>query len=330
MWLIRRIVLSFMAWFVSISLVFILARLAPGNPAQLLLGQCLQQGLPYDQCLQMVRMYLGFAPDEPLWLSYIKFVQNLFSGNLGQSIQYRVPVSSIVAVSLAWTIFFVSYSLALTVVIGVLIGLLMAFYRHKAYFINTMRPILAALQAIPSWMLGFVLFYYIGYQFQILPYRGSYARGLTPGLNAAFIFSVLQHYTLPTLAFLLTSFPGWALATMSIATTVLRDDYVIAAKARGIPKRRILWAYVARNSILPIYTNIAISFAYLLTGAVWIENIFQLYGLGNIIGNAVGNRDYPLIVGGFLIIISAMILGNLFTDLTYALIDPRARIGEGE
>ncbi len=117
---------------------------------------------------------------------------------------------------------------------------------------------------------------------------------------------------------------------MSIATTVLRDDYVIAAKARGIPKRRILWAYVARNSILPIYTNIAISFAYLLTGAVWIENIFQLYGLGNIIGNAVGNRDYPLIVGGFLIIISAMILGNLFTDLTYALIDPRARIGEGE
>jgi len=330
MWLIRRIVLSFLAWFVSISLVFILARLAPGNPAQIILGQCLQQNLPYDQCLQRVRMYLGFSPDEPLWQSYIRFVQNLFSGNLGQSIYYRVPVSQIVAGSLAWTIFFVSYALALTIVIGVLIGLLMAFYRHKTYFVNSMRPILSALQAVPNWIMGFILFYYIGYQFQILPYRGSYAKGVTPGLNIEFISSVLLHYTLPVLAFVLTSFPGWAFATMSIATTVLRDDYVIAARARGIPRRRILWAYVARNSILPIYTNIAISFAYLLTGTVWIENIFQLYGLGNIVGMAVGSRDYPLIVGGFLVIITAMILGNLFTDLTYAMIDPRARVGEGE
>jgi len=330
MWLARRIALSFLAWFISISLVFILARMAPGNPAQVILSQCLQQNLPYDQCLQRVRMYLGFSPEEPLWQSYIRFVQNLFSRNLGMSIYYRVPVSQIVASSLAWTVFFVSYALAITIVIGVLLGLLMAYYRHKTHFVNSMRAVLSALQAVPNWIMGFILFYYIGYKLQLLPYRGSYAKGVTPGLNIAFISSVLQHYTLPVLAFVLTSFPAWALAMMSIAITVLKDDYVIAARARGIPRRRILWTYVARNSILPIYTNIAISFAYLLTGTVWIENIFQLYGLGNIVGMAVASRDYPLIVGGFLVIITAMILGNLFTDLTYAMIDPRARISEGE
>jgi len=125
----------------------------------------------------------------------------------------------------------------------------------------------------------------------------------------------------------LTLFPGWAFSTMGTATSVLKDDYVTAAKARGLPSRRILFSYVAKNSILPIYTSIPISLAFLLAGAVWIESIFELPGMGYYLSVALGVRDYPLIMGYYFVIITALILGNLFTDFTYSLVDPPSQGG---
>lgn len=327
MWLVRRILFAVLAWFIAVTIVFILLRVAPGNPAIILLNQCLEQGNTYDYCVTYVNAYVGFAPDEPIITSYVKYMVNLFTGNLGVSIYYRVPVTSIVANAIPWTVFFASISLVFTVLIGIFLGLLMAYYR-RTMLETVLRTVLPAMESIPNWVYGFLLFYYIGFQAKLLPYRGAYDRGLTPGFNLPFIVSVLQHYTLPILSFVLAYFPVWTFRTMSTAVSVLGEDYVQYAHARGLPKLRILFSYVARNSILPVYTFITITFAHLIVGTTWIENMFQLPGMGYILTNAVGGRDYPVAMGIFLVMITAIIVGNIFTDLTYGLIDPRARIRE--
>lgn len=328
MWLVRRLTFAVLAWFIAVTVVFVLLRVAPGNPAIILLNQCLEEGNTYEYCIFYVQSYVGFKPDEPIIESYRKFMFNLFTGNLGTSIYQRVPVVSIVANAVPWTVFFASISLTFTVLIGISLGLVMAYYRRITILETSLRTILPALEALPNWVYGFLLFYYLGFQLKFLPYRGGYDRGLTPGFNLPFILSVLQHYTLPILSFVLATFPLWALRTMSVAISVLNDDYVLFARVRGLSRLRILFSYVARNSILPIYTQITVTFAHMIVGTTWIENIFQLPGMGYILVGAVGGRDYPVAMGIFLVLISAIIVGNVFTDLTYGIIDPRARLRE--
>lgn len=327
-WLIKRVITTIAIWFTAVSLSILIILSLPGNPAQALLISFLQQGTPYDIAVQMVQAYIGFPPNEPLWVSWIYYIQNILSGNLGTSITYRVPVAKLIADALPWTLFFVSYSLAITVVLGVIIGLLMAYYRSNAMLIRTISTILSVANSIPNWILAAILFVYLGARWRLLPYTGAYDPGITPGMNPVFLANVLHHYTLPALAFIITSLPSWAFSMSAMAVSVLKEDYVIAAKARGLPEGRILISYVAKNSILPIYTGIAITFSWLLIGTVWIEAQFLLPGLGSLLSVVIGSRDYPVMIGVYMVFITAMILGNLLTDLTYGLIDPRARIEE--
>jgi len=327
-WIAKRVITSAITWLAAIGISILIIIISPGNPATLLLATFLQRGIPLEQARDMVKSYIGYSPEEPLWISWARYMQNIITGNLGISINYRLPVSNLIVNALSWSLFFVSYSLSIAIVAGVLLGLVMAYFRRNILFNRIVPGILTILNSVPNWILAAIFFVYIGARFKLLPYTGPYDPNIQPGFNLRFILSVLHHYTLPVLVMVLTSLPGWAFAMSSMATTVLRDDYVIAARARGIPRRRILWAYVARNSILPIYTNIVITFSWLLIGTVWIESQFLLPGIGSLLSVATGARDYPLIIGTYVIFITAIILGNLFTDLTYGLIDPRARVEE--
>lgn len=327
-WILRRLSITAATWFIAIGVSILIIVLAPGNPALMLLVQFLQSGLPYDRAMQMVIAYIGYNPEEPWHLRWMRYFTSILSGNLGTSIIYRLPVSQLIAGAIPWSIFFVSYSLAITLAMGILLGLALAYYRNKVVFSRTVTVILTIFNSIPNWILAAILFVYVGARWKLLPYMGPYSKDVVPGFNLPFILSVLHHYTLPTLVMVLTSLPGWTFATSSIATGVLKEDYVMIAKARGIPSRRILITYIARNSILPIYANIGLTFAWLLVGTVWIESQFQLPGLGTLLAVTSSARDYPVMIGTYVIVITAIILANLLTDLTYALIDPRARVGE--
>jgi len=327
--MIKKITLTVVLWFLTVSITILIILATPGNPALMLLTGFLQQGIPYNQAVEMVRAYIGFSPNEPIWVSWLRYVRGVLTGNLGLSITYRIPVSQLIAGALPWSIFFTTYSLSLTVALGVIIGLAMAYYREKALIIRAAMGLLTIFNSIPNWILAAILFVYVGARWKLLPYTGAFDPGMSPEANPlGFIFSVLHHYTLPVITMVITSLPSWAFSMSAMAASVLKEDYVTAAKARGLPSRRIILSYVAKNSILPIYTQIAISFAWLLVGTVWIESQFLLPGLGSLLSVTTGSRDYPVIIGVYVIFITAMILGNLLTDLTYGLIDPRARVEE--
>ena len=328
-WIVKKIGYTAILWFLTVSVTILVILATPVNPGLMLLTGFLQQGIPYNQAVEMVRAYIGFSPDEPIWVSWLRYTRSVLTGNLGLSITYRIPVSQLIAGALPWSTFFTTYSLTITVILGVIIGLAMAYYREKALIIRASMGLLTLFNSIPNWILAAILFVYIGARWKLLPYTGAYDPGVSPDTNLlAFIASVLHHYTLPVLTMVITSLPGWAFSMSAMATSVLKEDYITAAKARGLPSRRVILSYVAKNSILPIYTQIAISFAWLLVGTVWIEAQFLLPGLGSLLSVTTGSRDYPVIIGVYVVFITAMILGNLLTDLTYGLIDPRARVVE--
>ena len=327
-WALRRAVFSVAVWLLAISISILIIVLSPGDPALIMLTGFLQQGIPYNQAVRMVQAYIGFTPHEPWWSKWMRYFSGIVTGNLGTSITYKLPVAQLIAGAIPWSIFFVSYSLAITILLGVLIGIALAYYRNKTLFVRSTTSILTVFNSIPNWILAAIFFVYIGARWRLLPYMGPYSKDVIPGLNLQFIASVLHHYTLPMLVMVLTSIPGWALGISALASAILKEDFIAYAKARGLPSMRILWAYITRNSILPIYANIAITFTWLLVGTVWLETQFLLPGLGSLLATTSGARDYPVMIGVYVTLITAIVLGALFTDLTYGLIDPRARVGE--
>ncbi|MEM2261951.1 MAG: ABC transporter permease [Ignisphaera sp.] len=327
-WIAKKILFATITWFLAISISIIVIVLSPGDPAKMLLASFLQQGMPYEQAVRMVQAYLGFSPEEPWWSKWLRYFQGVVTGNLGTSISYRFSVTHVIANAIPWSAFFVSYSLSITLILGVLMGLTMTYYRERVLFVRSISSILTILNSVPNWILAAVFFVYLGVRWRLFPYSGPYSPDIQPEPSLQFILSVLHHYTLPVMVMVLASLPGWAFALSAMASAVIKEDYVIAAKARGLKSGRIITAYIAKNSILPIYANIALTFAWLLVGTVWIETQFNLPGLGSLLSVTTGARDYPVMIGVYVIIITVIVLGNLLTDITYGLIDPRARVGE--
>lgn len=325
---VKRTIYSAVAWFLAIAFTFALIRLSPGDPATILFSSFRAQGYSIEDAEMMVQRYIGVLPEEPVWYSIPKLFANMFRGDLGISINWRVPVTKLIGIMLPWSIFYAAWSLAWTMIIGIILGLLMAYYRRITILNTTLRAVFSVLRSIPAWLLAVILHIYLAIGYKIFPPSGAYSAAVQPGLSLFFIGTVLWHYSLPVIVLVLTAFPGWALGMMAMAVSVLHEDYVVYAKARGISSKRILTSYVAKNSILPIYAQIAPTLATLLVGTVWIESRFVLPGIGSLLATAIGVRDYSLMIGCYIVVITAIVFGNLLTDLTYGFIDPRARVGE--
>ena len=149
---------------------------------------------------------------------------------------------------------------------------------------------------------------------------------MTPGLNFEFIASVIEHGLLPITTYVLATLGGWMLSMKSSTTSVLNDDYVNVAEARGLKDRRIITSYVGRNAALPLFTQLSISVGFVLGSGVVIEEIFVYWGFGHYLFQAITVRDYTGVQGAVLILTMAVVFSNLFADLTYGLLDPRVRI----
>jgi len=172
---------------------------------------------------------------------------------------------------------------------------------------------------------GLILIIIFAVNLKWLPNRGPYDSSVMPGFTWPYISSVLKHAILPISAYIITGLGGWALAMKGNAISVLGEDYITAAKARGLPQRRIITTYVGRNAILPLITNLAISFGMMFGGSPLIENIFVYPGVGYFLNQAVGRRDFTLMQGMFLMITVAVVLANLIAEILYSVLDPRIR-----
>lgn len=328
-YLLRRIAISVVIVYVVITLTFFLIRLMPGNAVDYLYNQLLQQGgLTPQQIQQQVSAIYGLMPKSPLWQQYLQYIAHVSVGNFGRSLlDPTETVAAVITSALPWTVFVVSISLLVSFCIGLAVGTVMAMFRRRRAS-NLILLLSSFLNAVPNYLVAIVLLYFLADLHHVFPFGGAYSSAVPVGLNFGFIASIFRHAALPIAAFVVTAFGGWALMMKGSVIGTLGSDYVRTAESWGLPKRRIAQSYVGRNAMLPLVTGLAMAVGYMFGGSVFIETIFSYPGLGYYLIHSVDSRNYPVMMGCFILVTVAVITANLVVDLMYPLIDPRiARIG---
>lgn len=319
----KRVAAALFTIFVVVSLSFFLIRLMPGNAMDVLRESLERQGgLTTQQINAQINTLYGLIPTDPVGKQYLDYLWNAARGNLGISLANQQPVMDIIASALPWTIFTVGLSLIVSFIVGIAIGTVMAAF-PSSRFTQFLTMAVSFISAVPNYLIALVLIYFLADINPIFPLGGAYGGGATPGWNAAFIGSALGHAVLPVGAYVISGFGGWALQMKGTAISVTGSEYVRAAEARGLSKRRIAESYIGRNSMLPQVTLLALSLGFMFGGSVFIEQLFNYPGVGYYLITAVNGRDYSLMMGCFMLIAVAVVVSNLLVDLLYPLVDPR-------
>ncbi|MBO1111775.1 ABC transporter permease subunit [Bordetella petrii] len=309
-YLLNRLVGLVAVMFLVATIVFVILRLTPGDPAAVMLGPQASQ-----QDIDTLRARLGL--DQPLPMQYATWLGQLARGDLGQSIFLDKPVLAALADRAEPTFWLTLMSLAIASAIALPVGILSAVRRGTALDQSVVTFSMFT-SSVPSFWLGLLLMQIFSVKLGWLPVAGY-------GGPDASIATRLSHLVLPAIVLGLVNS---ALITRFIRASmldVLRDDYVRTARAKGLPERKVILKHAARNALIPILTVLGLTTALLVSGAVVTETVFGLPGVGSLVVSAVLRRDYPVIQGALLVIAAIYVLINLFIDLLYLLVDPRVR-----
>lgn len=318
-------------WFVA-TLLFFLFRLMPSNPIDVFVQEAVvMRGLSIDQAHAEAAALFAVDLDRPVFLQYLDYMRQLATGNLGESlVSPGTSVSSIITTFLPWTLLTVGTALLISFTLGVVLGTLSAYFRGSVLD-HVVSAIAAFLQGIPEFVLGLVIIVYFGVRlewFNIATQRGAYTPGIEAGFTSEFILDVMKHAWLPLLTYVVATISFWILLMKNSTTSVLGEDYVTVAEARGLSNRTVLRSYVARNAVLPIVTYAAIILATSLGGSAVFETLFVYRGIGARLTEAVNSRDYPVMQGIFLVLTAAVVFSSIIADVVYGRIDPRIRLGK--
>ncbi|WP_031507908.1 ABC transporter permease [Streptomyces megasporus] len=309
------------AW-AAITINFLIPRLMPGDPVQSLIAR--YQGQLSSKSIASLETLFGLDQDRSLWQQYLDYWANLARGDLGLSFTFfPTPVSEVMAQSLPWTLALVGTTTLISFLIGTGIGIFAGWRRGS--WLDGLLPVTTFISAIPYFWLGLIAISLFAVQWPIFPAAGGYDTSLVPGLDAAFLSSALYHAVLPGVTIVLSAMAGWILGMRNMMVTVSSEDYVMVAQAKGLPERRVMFSYAARNAILPNVSGFALSLGFIVGGTLLVEMVFSYPGIGYVLFQGVNAKDYPLMQGVFLIITLAVLAANLLADLLYVLLDPRTR-----
>ncbi|WP_244615971.1 ABC transporter permease [Stackebrandtia albiflava] len=325
-YLTKRIARAVLAIFIVASGVFFMVRLLPGNPVDVYIAKLTAEGVPYEDAAAQAAAFYSFDPGTPMWQQYLDYLWGLVNGDFGTTLSH-IPVLEKIGHHLPWTLFSVGLALIISVAIGLLLGMVMA-YRRGGLIDHSVSAIGSTLHAIPNYLLALIIVVIGGVQlrlFSLSDIRGTYTAGQEPGFSLVFLQDALYHASLPILAYVLTTVGTWALIMKASTTQALGEDYVMVARARGLGGGRIGAMYVGRNAVLPLVAQIATQAGFVVGGAIFVEIIFAYNGIGYALYNALNDRDYSLIQGLLLIITITVVFANLLADLSYGLLDPRIR-----
>lgn len=324
-YLAQRFLILLITVFISITVVFFVPRMVPGNPLGAVFMNMAQMGGSAGAPELVAEYERIFGLDQSLWVQYTSFLRELVRGNLGYSIAtFPSQVSDLLRAALPWTIGLLTLTTVISWLLGTLLGAI-AGWRSGSAWTRVMVPIALVLYTTPYYILAIILVFLFAFQWPIFPISGAHSVGAQPGWNSAFILDVLHHAMLPALSIVLVSLGWWFLSMRSLITGLKGEDYILNAEAMGLRQRRILWGYAFRNALLPQATGLAISMGHIVGGALITEVIFAYPGIGWLIFNSIKGLDYPVIQGGVLLIIIAVALANFAVDSLYPLIDPRIR-----
>lgn len=331
--LLQRILKSLLTVWVVTTLSFLLFRAMPGNAIEVAIQErVINQGMAYDLAKAEVESLFNIDLDRPMILQYFDFWTQLFQGDLGNSFTRRgTTVLAIITGFMPWTLFSVGLGLLISFVLGIGLGILTA-YRREGFIDHILSFLGSILVGMPVGVLVIIMIVALAPITGVgwvdwSKMRGAYSPNITPGFTLEFAWDVLWHASIPVLTYALLNVSGWMLRMKSNTVSALEEDYVAVARAKGLSDPRIATAYVGRNAILPLVTQLTLAFAFSIGGSALIERYFVYRGIGGELGAAVGNRDYPVMQGIFLMITIVVVFGNLITDLLYGVIDPRIRLG---
>lgn len=320
----RKLGFYAIALWVAVTLNFLIPRLARGNPVDIVMARFQSRTPPPPQFRHSLEIMFGVSKD-PLWIQYLEYLRNLLTGNLGTSVTfYPVPVTEVIGQSMPWTLALMIFSLLLTVAIGLTLGMLAGWRRGS--WLDGLIPSATFVQSIPYFWLALLLLYVGGVGLGWFPVNGAYDyANVQLGFTPAFLLSTLHHGFLPALTIILSGVAGWMLGMRNMMISVMAEDYVATAEAKGLKPRRVMVSYAGRNAVLPSVAGFAITLGFLVGGQVGTEIVFSYPGVGYALLQAVQSVDYPLMQGIFLMISLAVLGANLVADLVYGLIDPRTR-----
>lgn len=299
---------------VIVSIVsFLLLRAAPGNPA------VAQAGLnATPQVVAVISRQLGL--DKPLWVQYWIWLRGLvLHGNLGVSYTTGQSVTSVLAPRIGVTVELALIALVLTIALGIPLGVWSALRRDRAVDQATRAFALGSI-AVPSFVVGLFFVLLFGWWFRgILPYEGYVPFGQSVGAN-------LEHMILPAVALAIGSIGIVARFTRTSMLDVLGSEYVVAARALGVPWREVIWKDALRNALTPVLTILGLIAGFLMSGTVVVESIFSLPGLGEELVSSFNNRDYTVTISIMMLFALVFVVLNLLVDLLYAVVDPKVRL----
>lgn len=320
--LFRRIGFYLLAAWASLTLNFFLPRLMPGDPAAAMFARFRGQAQPEQ--IEAMRKAFGLS-DAPLIQQYGTYLTHALRGDFGISISsFPAPVIDVIATSLQWTLLLGLVATVLGFIIGTLLGVLGA-WRRGGLADSVLPPLLLFVGSFPYFWLASLALFFLGFRWNLFPLRHAYSDYLTPAWSLEFLQSVATHLVLPAGTILLVSIGGWMLGMRNTMISVLAEDYITMAEAKGLSQGRIMFAYAARNALLPNVTAVGMALGFVISGALVTETVFAYPGLGYQLLTAVRNLDYPLMQGIFLMITFAVLIANLIVDLLYMRLDPRVR-----
>ena len=309
-YILNRILIGLATLLLASIVVFGVMEVLPGDPAQLMLGM---SGSP--EALANLRAQMGL--DEPLLWRYFNWIGGLLTGDFGRSYTYSAPVADLIGERLVVSLPLALMSLVLSTVIALPVGIFAAARRGRLP--DTLAMGTAQLGvAVPNFWFALLLIYAFAVWLKWLPAGGF------PGWSGGF-WNGIKSLILPAIALALPQAAILARVTRSALLDVLGEDYIRTARAKGLPRGRVLRRHALRNAMIPVLTILGLQFAFLLAGTIIIENVFYLPGLGRLIFQAITQRDLIVVEGVVMLLVASVIVVNILVDLAYALVDPRLR-----
>ena len=309
-YLIKRLGSLIASLFVASLVIFACIEIVPGDPASFMLGVNAQ-----PDTVNALREELGLNTSHTQ--RYVSWISGLLKGDLGTSYTYRSPVSDIVADRLQVSVPLALYALTLTILIAFPVGVLAAAWRGSAVDLFVMGATQLGI-AVPNFW--FAILMVIVFAINL----GWFSAGGFPGWDAG-ILAVIKALTLPAVALALPQASILARVMRSSLLDTLSEDYIRSARAKGLSRRQVMWRHALRNAMIPVLTIIGLQFSFLLAGAIIIENVFFLPGLGRLVFQAITQRDLIVVESVVMLLVFAVVLVNFLVDLAYAWVDPRLR-----
>lgn len=316
-YIIKRVLTGLLTILIVFAINFIIIKSAPGDPISTLMGK------ENNDPVLRAALEQKYGLDKPLPTQFVLYLKTALTGDLGTSIIYNRPVTEMIAEKIVPTLLLVLSAGILALIIGTIMGIYAA--RNKGSTIDTIFSGLSyILNSMPSFWLGLMLIILLSSKLNILPSFGmTDARANYTGFS--YVLDVMLHMVLPVGTLTLVQIPSYFRIAKSSVIQVSNEDFITTFRATGMSEKKIFNKYIFRNAILPTITIFGISMAYLITGVSLIEIVFAWPGMGRIVLTAITQRDYPTLMGVYLIMSISVAVVMILVDIIYALFDPRIR-----